>query len=114
MFVVTASGNLAADPRVKEVDGKKVASFLVLVNSMHKGEKITSPIDCSVWGTRAKVVEDFYKKGSQVTVTGAARLETYTNKEGLPVSKVVLSVNDFNLPARPSDAPRYSNSDDDL
>jgi single-strand DNA-binding protein len=101
MLQVTAVGNLAADPEVRTVGDNEVANFLILCNKKIKGEEHVSALRCAVWGPRAKVVADYLTKGSQVTVTGQAYVETYETKTGETRANLNVAVNDFTLPPKP-------------
>jgi single-strand DNA-binding protein len=104
MLQITAVGNLAADPELKTVGDREVANFTLMVNKKVKGEDRTTALRCAVWGPRAKVVDDFLTKGSQVTVTGQAYIETFERKDGSPGASLDVAVNDFSLPPRPKAA----------
>ena len=104
MLQITAVGNLAADPEVRTVGDNDVANFTIICNKKIKGEDHTSALRCAVWGPRAKVVSDFLTKGSQVTVTGQAYIETFERKDGSPGASLDVAVNDFSLPPRPKAA----------
>ena len=47
------------------------------------------------------VSSDFLTKGSQVTVTGQAYIETYEAKTGETRANLNVAVNDFSLPPKP-------------
>ena len=101
MLQVTAVGNLAADPEVRTVGDNDVANFTIICNKKIKGEEHTSALRCAVWGPRAKVVSDYLTKGSQVTVTGQAYIETYESKTGEARAQLNVAVNEFSLPPKP-------------
>jgi single-strand DNA-binding protein len=101
MLQITAVGNLAADPDLKTVGDREVANFTLMVNKKVKGEDHTTVLRCAVWGPRAKVVDEYLTKGSQVTVTGQAYIETFERKDGSPGASLDVAVNDFSLPPKP-------------
>jgi single stranded DNA-binding protein len=101
MLQVTAVGYLAADPEIKSVGDNEVANFTVLCNKKIKGDEHVSTLRCAVWGPRSKVVADFLAKGSQVTVTGQAYIETYESKTGEARAQLNVAVNEFSLPPKP-------------
>lgn len=100
MLQITAVGNLAADPEVRQVGDNEVANFTVMCNKKVKGDEHVSVLRCAVWGPRAKVVADYLNKGSQVTVTGQAYIETYETKKGETRTSLNVAVNDFSLPPK--------------
>lgn len=101
MLQITAVGNLAADPDLKQVGDREVANFTLMVNKKVKGEDQTTVLRCAVWGPRARVVDEYLTKGAQVTVTGQAYVETFERKDGTPGAALDVAVNDFTLPPRP-------------
>lgn len=104
MLNITASGNLASDPRSNSVASTDVTNFTLLVNKKIKDQEYVTAVDCAVWGARAAVAAQYLKKGSQVTVAGDAHAETYERKDGSTACKLVLRVSDFTLPPRPQQA----------
>lgn len=101
MLQITAVGNLAADPDLKQVGDREVANFTLMVNKKVKGEDQTTVLRCAVWGPRARVVDEYLTKGAQVTVTGQAYVETFERKDGTPGAALDVAVNDFTLPPKP-------------
>ena len=97
MLSITAVGNLASDPVQKETSqGNKVTNFRLLTDI----QDVTVNIDCTVLGTRGDVVMDYIKKGSQITVTGSGKLNTYEKREGSAGASIEVRVNDFTLPVK--------------
>lgn len=101
MLQISAVGYLAADPEIKTLGDNDVANFTVLCNKKIKGDEHVSNLRCAVWGPRSKVVAEFLSKGSQVTVTGQAYVETYTTKAGEARAQLNVTVNEFSLPPKP-------------
>jgi len=101
MLQITAVGNLAADPDLKQIGDREVANFTLMVNKKVKGEDQTTVLRCAVWGPRARVVDEYLTKGAQVTVTGQAYVETFERKDGSPGAALDVAVNDFTLPPKP-------------
>jgi single-strand DNA-binding protein len=48
---------------------------------------------CAVWGKRAQTVNNYFKKGSHVTVTGSLNVSQYNGETQLSID-----VSDFDLP----------------
>jgi single-strand DNA-binding protein len=97
MLNIAAVGNLGRDPELRDAGSSQVASFSLGVRT---GQDETTWINCSVWGKRAETVMRFFKKGSQVTVAGQAKLRTYQKKDGTEGQSLELNVSDFSLPPR--------------
>ena len=101
MLSITAVGNLASDPVTREVGSLEVTNFTLLVNKRRKDEEYVTPMDCAIWGARAKFAHEALQKGMQLTISGSAHLEMYTSKTGETKGKLVVDVNDFRLPPKP-------------
>src|ERR1700712_4406638 len=94
-------GNLGMDPEVKNFDAnKKLAKVAIATNESYKndkGEKIveTQWHNLILWGTQAKLAEEYLKKGDEVAIEGKLSNRSYTDKDGNKryVSEVV--VNEF-------------------
>ena len=107
MMNITAVGNLAADPEISEVNGKEVANFRIGVRT---GKDQTSWVNCACWGARAKTIEQYFLKGSRVTVAGKGNMRTYQKKDGTEGTQLTVDITDFTLPERaakpePSELP---------
>jgi len=96
-------GKLVGDPRENRFDnGGAVAKFGLPVNFTRpkknqetgewEGESFIIDVDCFNSERRklADVVMQYLKKGSQVYVEGRVRLNEFTNRDGVKVSKPVL------------------------
>ena len=86
--VCTFSGNMAADPRMKNVNGTDVAEFTIAVNG-RKEDQVTW-VQCTWWRPNRAV--EFLEKGKPVLVSGEARLATWTNKQGEMKAAIGLEV----------------------
>jgi single-strand DNA-binding protein len=118
---ITITGRLVKDAEIKFLEsGNSVASFTVVHDVLDREkQKVGMFFDCSVWGKRAEVVAEYFKKGGTVSVVG--KLEPVYVKDGKAYLKV--NVSDFTLPPRmqgdetqggrasaPAPAPRESAS----
>lgn len=86
---VTLMGRLTADPILKVTpSGKDVCSFNIAVDRViSKGEKKADFIPIVVWGSSAKFVCDYFRKGSMIAVEGRIQIRPYTDNEGNKRSK---------------------------
>ena len=81
-------GNLGMDPEVKNFDAnKKLAKVAIATNESYKndkGEKIveTQWHNLILWGTQAKLAEEYLKKGDEVVIEGKLATSNYTDKDG--------------------------------
>ena len=87
---VTLMGRLTADVDLRSIERKKqddllVGSFTVAVdrNYLTKDkERETDFIRCKVFGKTAEFIDDYFKKGSMICVTGRIQTGKYENKDG--------------------------------
>jgi len=70
MLVGTAAGNLGKDAETRQAGKDTVTSFSVATQRMVGKEKVTTWIDCSIWGKRGEGLAPYLKKGSTVSCTG--------------------------------------------
>ena len=77
-------GRLTRDPELKDITTKngdsKVCNFTVASNRQH-GEEADF-FDCAIFGKRAEVIQKFFKKGSEIVVSGEMQRQKYQNKGG--------------------------------
>ncbi|WP_270217104.1 single-stranded DNA-binding protein [Pediococcus pentosaceus] len=94
---IIISGNIGKDAELRSTNnGMQVANFNVAVrqNIPDKGGNYgTDWFRCAVWGKRAQTVNNYFKKGSHVTVTGTLNISQYNGETQLSVD-----VSDFDLP----------------
>lgn len=104
MFNSVCVGRLGADPELKTVGETSLASFSLAVDSGYdreSGKRLTSWVNCSVWGKRADTVAKYISKGDQITVSGDMHNREYERKDGGKGYALDLKVADFTLPAKP-------------
>lgn len=117
MRTITISGNVGKDPEVRSTqNGLMVANFSVAVRQNRQGDDGRYGTDwfrCSVWGNRAKVIQQYFQKGSHVVVSGDLEVSEYNGQTQLGVN-----VSDFDLPDRNgatapanASAPSVNNND---
>lgn len=85
MNTVILTGNLGADAEIREVQGRKVASFSLAVSEYFKNKSgendtITTWVKCDLWTREA--VFPFLKKGTHVAVQGRLRSSKYDKEVG--------------------------------
>ena len=96
---VVEHGYLARDPELKtynKQDGTAgdLANFTIGV-SRPTGDE-TDWFNCTVFGKRAKVVEKYFRKGSQILVTGRLETSKY-EKNGMKLTSFKIIVDDFDF-----------------
>lgn len=96
--VFTASGRCGSDMEVKYTQsGKAIGSFSLPVETGYGDNKKTAWVSCKMFNERAEKLQQYIKKGSLVTVTGAFQLDEW-EKDGIKHSRPVILVNDIQLP----------------
>lgn len=89
MATVTIFGNLGKDVELKDVKGKRLASFSVADKSGYGDNKQTNWYSVTIWDGLAKTAfVDYLKKGQQVMVTGELSTREYNGKTYLEVKRV--------------------------
>ena len=94
-------GNLGMDPEVKSFENnRKLAKITIATNEIYKndkGEKITDTQwhNLVMWGTQAKLAEDFLKKGDEIAIEGKLASRSYVDKDGNKRYVTEVVVNEF-------------------
>ena len=101
MNIAILTGNLGRDPEIRiTAKGEPVMNFPIGVQTGRSDSPCTMWVDCAIWGTRAESLQPYMIKGARVTVSGQIRTEEFTDKNGVPRTKVCLKVNELDLPPR--------------
>lgn len=102
---IAVSGNLTADPEVKELpSGTKVAKLRMAVNRSKKNPdgdgyvEEASYFDVECFGNFAGLIERKLRKGNAVSVTGRLEQQRW-EKDGENRSKVVIIGNEIDSPS---------------
>ena len=121
MNFVILSGRLTRDPEIRYTDSKKaVVSFSVAVDDGkdRDGNRKTQFINCAAWEKTAEFIDEYFKKGDGINLTGKITTRTY-EKDGRKnyVTEVVASIVEFPLSRKtedkPIDKPKFEEVDDD-
>lgn len=64
------TGNLGQDCRAGNVNGTAVVNFSVASTSGYGDKKVTTWVDCALWGNRATALQQYLTKGQKVAITG--------------------------------------------
>lgn len=94
---MTVIGNVGRDPEIKtSPSGVKFARFVVAVNKVSKGEKITQWIDVVIFNEKTcDVVENYVRKGTKIFVEGEPTVRAYAAKTGEAKAALELVVGKF-------------------
>ena len=89
MNQVILIGRLTKDPEVKATqNGKEVCSFTLAVDRKFKdanGERGADFISCVAWEQRAKLLGQYFQKGSRIGIVGNIQTRSYDDKDGKKV-----------------------------
>lgn len=110
-------GNAAADPEVKEIGGKKAASFRIGITEKYKDtsnqmQEKTEWINIIAWGKTAEVAEKYVSKGSTVFVEGKLQNRQWNDQNGN--KRYVCEVVATNVQAERRRSPRTNESLQDM
>ncbi len=91
-------GNLVADPEVRYTKtGKCIANFRIAYNEASSKDQETLYISVDVWDEQGETCGKVLKKGSGVIVEGRLKADSYTDKEGKKVMKMVIVADRVNF-----------------
>lgn len=92
MITLVIMARVTADAQVKDAGEVKITSFAMAHETSKKGEKKTDFFEIRAWGTLAEWAGKYVKKGKRYAVySDNMGYETYTNKEGNKVNKLVIT-----------------------
>lgn len=100
MNVLTAIGRVGRDAVLRRTQsGDAVLGFSLAIDAGFGDKKVTTWLDCSMWGKRGESVADFIKKGERLGVSGELATREHDGK-----TYVTLRVSDVTLlNAKPAD-----------
>jgi len=87
------TGNLGCDPEIRTTEnGKDVCVFRMATTEYYNKERHTTWHNCVAWGTTAKFIAEYFKKGSGIEIEGKISNRSF-DKDGTTkwVSEVVVS-----------------------
>ena len=103
MLIINGAGRIGRDAETRQTSGGSVTSFSVACDG-YNGEKVTTWIDCSLWGKRGESLARHLTKGSQVAFSGRGLLELYQKKDGTKGAKLSCNVSEIALQGGRSDS----------
>jgi len=81
MNKVIVHGRICKDPETKQAGNSTVCKFTVAENQRFDREK-SNFHDCEAWGKTGEFVDKYFKKGSEIVVSGELRQEEWTAQDG--------------------------------
>lgn len=98
MNSITFDGRVVADAELRYTPaGDAVLSFRVASDIGFGERKTTNWFSCSVFGKRGETLQQYMKKGQQVTVYGQLTLREWEDKQGAKRLSPDVRVNDVTL-----------------
>ncbi len=98
------TGGLGRDAETRFTpSGDAITSFSVALTSGYGEKKITTWLNCSLFGKRGESLAPYLKKGAQVAISGEFAARPYTTKEGIEKLSLDVRVNDLTLIGGKSD-----------
>ena len=94
----TIHGRLVRDPELtprKNSDGSDRVNFTVAVDRRFGDE--TDFFDCVLWGGGALVIDKWFRKGSEIIVSGEGQIRSYEGKDGVKRKAYSIVVNTFDF-----------------
>lgn len=119
MNKISFAGRLGSDSEIKFLsNGDAICNFTVASDIGYGDKKSTNWFRCAIFGKRAEALEQYLKKGQQVTVFGSLTLREWENKDGVKQISPDVRVDEISLQggkqqsegAAPSPAPRQQTS----
>ena len=95
------AGNLTRDPELKHTpSGTAVCSFSIAQNKSWKDKegqehKKTNYLECTMFGRRGEVIDEYFEKGSNIFVQGELDFQQWETKEGTKRNTLKLICNNF-------------------
>ena len=91
-------GNIGRDSETRFTQsGDAITSFSAALTSGYGDKKITTWLNCSIWGKRGESLAPYLKKGTQVAISGEFCARPYTTKEGMEKLSLDVRVNELTL-----------------
>lgn len=93
-------------------DGTAVGQFSAALSSGYGDKRVTTWLNCSIFGKRAETIAPMLKKGASVAITGEFTARQYTSKEGVEKQSLDVRVSDITLldKRHASDGPEQKQS----
>jgi single-strand DNA-binding protein len=82
MASICFTGALGRDSEIKATPNAMLLKFTVASNTGWKDKKVTTWLNCTLWGRQAESLEQYLKKGTKVFVSGEFEAREYEKKDG--------------------------------
>lgn len=90
-------GRLVRDPELTRGsdDSKDRCNFTVAVDRRYGDE--SDFFDCVIFGKRAGVIDKYFRKGSEIVLSGEGQIRSYEGKDGVKRKAYSIVVGDFDF-----------------
>ena len=82
MASISFVGSLGRDSEIKALSNGMMLKFTVATNTGWKDKKVTTWLNCALFGKQAESLEQYLKKGTKVFITGEFEAREYEKKDG--------------------------------
>lgn len=90
-------GRLVRDPEfTKGNDDKSSRCNFTVATDRRYGDE-TDFFDCVIFGKRAEVISKYFRKGSEILVSGEGQIRSYEDKNGVKRKAYSVLASDFNF-----------------
>lgn len=98
MNVLSFTGNAGRDAETRFTPaGDAITSFSVALSSGYGDKKVTTWLNCSLFGKRGETLAQYITKGTLLGVVGEFQARPYTTKEGAEKISLDVRVSDVTL-----------------
>jgi single-strand DNA-binding protein len=98
MNVLSFTGNAGRDAETRFTPaGDAITSFSVALSSGYGDKKVTTWLNCSLFGKRGETLAQYITKGTLLGVVGEFQARPYTTKEGVEKISLDVRVSDVTL-----------------
>ena len=93
MNIVILKGNLTKEIELKYTpSGTAVAKSSIAITDGFGDKQKTNFFELTFWGKTAEMVNQYFRKGSQILINGRLQQETWTDQQGQKKSKISVIV----------------------
>jgi len=110
MNSLNASGGIGKDAELRYTPNQDaVCSFSLALSSGFGDKKVTTWLNCNVWGKRAETLAPMLLKGTTVGIVGELTNRPYKAKDGTEKFSLEVRVNDLTLYGKKGDTNTLPN-----
>lgn len=114
---VNLLGNITKDIELKETgSGVKYTRFSIAVRRTFKnddGEYDTDFFNVIAWRKTAEIINDYFKKGSRIAISGKLQQNKYTDKDGNERTSVEIVAEDIDFIDKKGELPTDQTEDEE-